>query len=89
MQALAILVLLVEALEISEVLWNRKGQRSFKALSAPSDFNYPKVSLHVPIHNEPPEMVKQTLFALAKLDYPNLEVLVIDNNTKDNSVCQH
>ncbi|SHE22727.1 glycosyltransferase [methanotrophic endosymbiont of Bathymodiolus puteoserpentis (Logatchev)] len=88
MQALAILVLLVEALEISEVLWNRKGQRSFKALSAPSDFNYPKVSLHVPIHNEPPEMVKQTLFALAKLDYPNLEVLVIDNNTKDNSVWQ-
>jgi len=88
MQALAILVLLVETLEISEVLWNCKGARSFKGLSVPSDFNYPKVSLHVPIHNEPPEMVKQTLFALAKLDYPNLEVLVIDNNTKDNAVWQ-
>ena len=86
MQALAILVLLVESLEISEVLWNRKGKRSFQGLSAPSDFVYPKVSLHLPIHNEPPEMVRKTLSALAELDYPNLEVLVIDNNTKDPSV---
>ncbi|MCF7969788.1 MAG: glycosyltransferase [Methylococcaceae bacterium] len=88
MQALAILVLLVETLEISEVLWNRTGERSFKAVIAPSDFIYPKVSLHVPIHNEPPDMVKQTLAALAKLDYPNLEVLIIDNNTKDPEVWQ-
>lgn len=86
MQAMAILVLLVEALEISEVLWNRKGKRNFSALSVAGDFVYPKVSLHVPIHNEPPEMVKQTLAALAELDYPNLEVLVIDNNTKDPAV---
>ncbi|WP_233144753.1 glycosyltransferase [Methyloprofundus sedimenti] len=88
MQAMAILVLLVETLEISEVLWSSGGQRSFKPLSAPSDFVYPKVSLHVPIYNEPPEMVKQTLAALAKLDYPNLEVLIIDNNTKDPGVWQ-
>lgn len=88
MQALAILVLLVESLEISEVLWNRSGKRNFKALSAPEGFAYPKVSLHVPIHNEPPEMVKKTLSALAKLDYPALEILVIDNNTKDPSVWQ-
>ncbi len=88
MQAMAIIVLLVETLEISEVLWTRKGKRSFKALSAPSDFTYPKVSLHLPIHNEPPEMVKKTLAALAELDYPNLEVLVIDNNTKEPSVWQ-
>ncbi|MEE9396946.1 MAG: glycosyltransferase [Methylococcales bacterium] len=86
MQAMAILVLLVETLEISEVLWNRKGKRSFEALSAPSNFVYPKVSLHIPIHNEPPEMVRKTLSALAELDYPNLEILVIDNNTKDPSV---
>ena len=88
MQAMAILVLLVETLEISEVLWNRKGKRNFKALSVPEDFTYPKVSLHLPIHNEPPEMVKKTLSALAKLDYPNFEVLVIDNNTKESSVWQ-
>jgi len=86
MQAMAVIVLLVESLEISEVLWNRKGNRSFQALTVPEDFKYPKVSLHVPIHNEPPDMVKKTLAALGSLDYPNLEVLVIDNNTQDSGV---
>ena len=46
----------------------------------------PKVSIHVPCYNEPPEMVKQTLDALAALDYPDYEVLIIDNNTKDPAV---
>ena len=42
-----------------------------------------QVSIHVPCYNEPPEMVKQTLDALAALDYPDYEVIIIDNNTKD------
>lgn len=46
----------------------------------------PKVSLHVPIHREPPEVVIETLDAIARLDYPNFEVLVIDNNTDDESL---
>jgi cellulose synthase/poly-beta-1,6-N-acetylglucosamine synthase-like glycosyltransferase len=29
-----------------------------------------KVSIHVPAYNEPPEMVIETLDALARLDYP-------------------
>lgn len=86
MQALAIVILLVESLEISEVLWNKAGKRSFTGLTVSNEYHYPKVSLHVPIHNEPPEMVKNTLSALAKLDYPDLEILVIDNNTQDPSV---
>ena len=36
--------------------------------------------------NEPPAMVIQTIESLAALDYPNLEVIVIDNNTKDPAV---
>ena len=43
----------------------------------------PFVSLHVPAHNEPPEMVIETLESLLALDYPAYEVLVIDNNTED------
>jgi cellulose synthase/poly-beta-1,6-N-acetylglucosamine synthase-like glycosyltransferase len=31
-------------------------------------------------------MVRKTLEALAKVDYPNLEVLVMDNNTKDPAI---
>jgi len=43
------------------------------------------VSLHVPVYNEPPEVVERTLRTLAVLDYPNFEVLVVDNNTPDAS----
>lgn len=86
MQAMAILVLLTESLELAEVLWHRKGRRTFKPLSPSPEFKYPKVSIHLPIHNEPPEMVRKTLNALAKVDYPNYEVLVMDNNTKDPAV---
>ena len=88
MQALALLVLLVESLELAEVLWNKKGKRNFEPLTPSSEFSYPKVSLHVPIHNEPPEMVRMTLEAINQLDYPNLEVLVLDNNTTDPNIWQ-
>jgi cellulose synthase/poly-beta-1,6-N-acetylglucosamine synthase-like glycosyltransferase len=47
---------------------------------------WPKVSLHLAICNEPPAMVIQTLESLAALDYPDYEVIVIDNNTKDPAV---
>jgi len=88
MQAMAILVLLTESLEIAEVLWHRKGRRTFQPLTPHPEFRFPKVSVHLPIHNEPPEMVRKTLNALARVDYPNLEVLVMDNNTKDPAVWQ-
>lgn len=43
----------------------------------------PFVSVHVPTHNEPPELVIETLAALRELDYPAFEVIVLDNNTED------
>jgi glycosyltransferase involved in cell wall biosynthesis len=43
----------------------------------------PFVSLQVPAHNEPPDMVIQTLTSLLRLDYPNYEVIAIDDNTDD------
>ena len=45
----------------------------------------PKVSIHVPAYNEPPEMLIETLDALARLDYPDYEVIVVDNNTQGRS----
>ncbi|HEX7566898.1 MAG TPA: glycosyltransferase, partial [Bradyrhizobium sp.] len=44
---------------------------------------FPKVSIHVPAYFEPVEMLKQTLDAVARLDYPNFECVVIINNTPD------
>jgi exo-beta-1,3-glucanase (GH17 family)/cellulose synthase/poly-beta-1,6-N-acetylglucosamine synthase-like glycosyltransferase len=86
MQFLAAIILLIESLEIAEVIWHRKTPRTFQPLKPSPEFKYPMVSLHLPIHNEPPDMVRMTLEALNKVDYPNLEVLVMDNNTKDPAV---
>lgn len=83
-QGLLLIVLMTEAIEFVEVIWTRRGERHFEPL-ATADGARPgtKVSIHVPIHNEPPEMVRETLAALARLDYDNFEVLVLDNNTAD------
>jgi exo-beta-1,3-glucanase (GH17 family)/cellulose synthase/poly-beta-1,6-N-acetylglucosamine synthase-like glycosyltransferase len=86
MQVLAAVILLIETLEIAEVIWHRKTARTFQPLKPSPEFKYPKVSLHLPIHNEPPDMVRMTLEALDRVDYPNMEVLVMDNNTKDPAV---
>lgn len=43
----------------------------------------PRVCLQVPAYNEPPELLRQTLEAIAKLDYPDYTVQVIVNNTTD------
>jgi exo-beta-1,3-glucanase (GH17 family)/cellulose synthase/poly-beta-1,6-N-acetylglucosamine synthase-like glycosyltransferase len=79
------LVLLAEAHEWAEAHWVEYRRR----LGAPvlSDGARPlKVSIHVPAYNEPPAMVIETLDALARLDYPDFEVLVIDNNTLEEAV---
>ena len=47
------------------------------------DTDLPMVSLHVPAHNEPPDMVIDTLRALLRLDYPRYEIILIDDNTDD------
>ena len=51
-------------------------------LPAPDGFA-PKVSIHVPAHREPPDMLKATLDAVARLDLPNFECVVVINNTPD------
>ncbi|MGE5335520.1 MAG: glycosyltransferase, partial [Nitrososphaerota archaeon] len=45
----------------------------------------PLVALHVPCHEEPPEMVAETLRSLAEMDYPRdaYQVFVVDNNTRE------
>jgi cellulose synthase/poly-beta-1,6-N-acetylglucosamine synthase-like glycosyltransferase len=43
----------------------------------------PLVSVHVPAHNEPPAMVIDTLRALRRLDYPRVQIVLIDDNSDD------
>lgn len=46
----------------------------------------PWISIHVPAHNEPPEILIQTLRSLHQLDWQHFEVLVIDNNTTNEAI---
>ncbi|NTU76342.1 MAG: glycosyltransferase [Alphaproteobacteria bacterium] len=78
-------LLLVDGLELTEVIWAHR-RRAFTPQDRVPPPDAPKVSIHVPCYNEPPHMVIQTLDALAALEYPNFEVLVVDNNTKDEDV---
>ena len=79
-------VLLFDGFEVAEVVWGRHWRRRFEPVKAPVLDHAPKVSIHVPCYNEPPHMVIATMNALAKLNYPNFEVLVVDNNTKDEAI---
>jgi hypothetical protein len=62
--------------------WRRRITRSTPLRPMPED-ELPFVSLHVPAHNEPPDMVIDTLRSLLRLDYPRYEVILIDDNTDD------
>jgi hypothetical protein len=56
---------------------------SSPAAELASHDGWPFVSIHLAAHDEPPALVIATLAALARLDYPAFEVIVIDNNTPD------
>jgi exo-beta-1,3-glucanase (GH17 family)/cellulose synthase/poly-beta-1,6-N-acetylglucosamine synthase-like glycosyltransferase len=84
-----VILLLAEAHEWAESLWRLHGRRHPLPLRQPQPSDQlPKFSIHVPIYNEPPEMVIASLDALARLDYPDFEVLIIDNNTREPAVWQ-
>jgi len=61
--------------------WRRRLRRAQPGRVPDGDL--PFVSLHVPAHNEPPDMVMNTLRSLLRLDYPRFEIVVIDDNTED------
>lgn len=83
---LLLVLTLTEGLELIECLWTRRWRRRFMPAAPAADLRCPKVSIHLPIRSEPPSMVMVTLEALARLDYPDFEVLVVDNNTADEAL---
>ncbi|GGD69503.1 glycosyltransferase [Croceicoccus mobilis] len=60
--------------------------RSHRRVAAHEEPFEPRVSVHLPCYAEPPQVVKQTMDCLAAQDYQNFEVIVIDNNTKDEAL---
>jgi exo-beta-1,3-glucanase (GH17 family)/cellulose synthase/poly-beta-1,6-N-acetylglucosamine synthase-like glycosyltransferase len=83
-----VLIAMARIEEIAAIAFGRAPQRllvrgrPLPAIAANAEA-FPKVSIHVPAYFEPPDMLKQTLDAVAALDYPNFECVVIINNTPD------
>src|SRR4029078_5141922 len=84
-----VLIAMARIDEIAAVaLWQGPRRRINKSAPlAPAtigeNVTFPKVSIHIPAYFEPVEMLKQTLDAVSRLDYPNFECVCIINNTPD------
>lgn len=78
-----IMIAMARIEELAAIVFGRKPGRLIAAPPAESEPHAPKVSIHIPAYREPPGMLNQTLDALARLDYPNYECVVVINNTPD------
>jgi cellulose synthase/poly-beta-1,6-N-acetylglucosamine synthase-like glycosyltransferase len=76
----------LQMLELYDVVCRDHWRRPRHPLPHLQHMPEPFVSMHVPTYSEPPELVIQTLNKLAEISYKNYEVIVIDNNTKDDSL---
>ncbi len=78
-------ITLAKVHELAEVILGHAPQRLLepKRRPLPAPAAWPKVSIHIPAYKEQPEMLKATMDAVAALDYPDFEALVIVNNTPD------
>src|SRR5207302_747580 len=83
LEILALALSVSYTFEIVDVLARRDP-----APAVPPLTRTPWVCIQVPTYHEPVEVVQPTLESLAALDYPNLLVQVVDNNTKDPEVWQ-
>lgn len=71
------------AFESIDVLCRTRWERP---IGDPDPTYRPKVSLQIAAYNEPPDMLIETIKSAESIDYPDFEVVVIDNNTKDPAV---
>ncbi len=88
MPALALIALLLgaQAFEFVELYWPGGLRRSVHPLAAPEGAALPLISVHLACSNEPPAMVIDTIRSVLALDWPALELIVVDNNTSDPSL---
>jgi exo-beta-1,3-glucanase (GH17 family)/cellulose synthase/poly-beta-1,6-N-acetylglucosamine synthase-like glycosyltransferase len=81
-----VLIALARIDEIATIAFGRKPRRLITSPPLAPQNYAPKVSIHIPAHCEPPDMLKQTLDAVARLNYQNFECIVVINNTSDPSL---
>jgi cellulose synthase/poly-beta-1,6-N-acetylglucosamine synthase-like glycosyltransferase len=78
-----VVIALARIEEIAAVAFGTRPRRLIAGALPTADGFCLKVSIHIPAYREPPDMLKATLDAVAKLDYPNFECVVVINNTPD------
>ena len=78
-----VVIALARIEELANVIFGHGPRRLIAGPLAAVDGFLPKVSVHIPAHYEPPEMLQATLDAVARIDYPNFECVVVINNTPD------
>lgn len=83
---LMLLIVMANGIEFAEMFWRGNLRRRFTARPLADDAPRPLVSIHLACCNEQPEMVIATIQSLEKLDYPHFEVIVVDNNTRDDAL---
>jgi len=85
--ALLVPMIFVALTRIEDIAAIAFGRRPVRLVTAPALVpelpSPPKVSIHIPAYREPPEMLKLTLDAVARLNYPNFECVLVINNTPD------
>ena len=69
--------------ELAKVSLGRGPTRLLSLSPTALDNRSPKVSIHIPAHQEPPEMLLKAINSVARLDYQNFECIVVINNTPD------
>ncbi len=82
----ALLANMIASIAREAVLTHERWRLPVAAPSFKHNAPHPKVSLQLACYAEPPEIVMETMDHLAALDYDNYEVLVCDNNTKDEAL---
>jgi len=74
--------------EITQFTLGRQPRRLLQPGKLAHAGPQPKVSIHIPACREPVDMLKATLDAVARLDYPDFECIVLINNTPDEAMCK-
>jgi cellulose synthase/poly-beta-1,6-N-acetylglucosamine synthase-like glycosyltransferase/exo-beta-1,3-glucanase (GH17 family) len=76
-------ILIAQAFEFAELYWDGSLHHREQARPWDSESSPPLVSVHLACCNEPAEMVLASIRSLQGLDWPRLEILVVDNNSSD------
>ncbi len=79
-------ILLSQVFEFAELFWRGSLRRQAPLRPVLHHMEAPYVSIHLACSNEPPSMVIATIESLRALDWPGLEIIVVDNNTTDPAI---